>query len=688
MEFTATGAMNGTAALSSDWQGVKAAVLAGLDVAAEFERLGVEFTRPGPNVKGIRECRAFGRRDDSPSAFVNVRSGVYHDSGGDLETLNLFDFALKYGNFGRWSDVLKFFAARAGVPFGTPPAGKGGRVREAVYLYHNADGSVAYAVFRYRLPNGKKTFSQHPPDGRGGWKYGEGCMDGVHPVPYRLPDLLATDPVEEPVWVVEGEKDADRLVSLGLTTTTNHQGSGATDRTWPHFVEHFRGREVFVLPDNDPAGRKHARKVAGYLHGVARSVKVVELPGLPPKGDVSDWLDLGHDLNELGHLAHHAPEWGPGAGTEEAGEKKGQKDGAGPEPETEPEVETIGASGRKYAFSLVVRGSTVRPLRIEWIWPLFIPCGFLTLFAGRTKVGKSFVTLDVVARLSRGGEIPLGSGLCFEPASSLIISEDPQEYVLIPRLLDAGADLDRVSFMTWEAMASFTLADTEMLDDTYQEAGSPRLIVIDPPTNFLGGKDEHKNAEVRGVLMGVSIWAMKHRAAVILITHCNKGTKKDMAAIDRIIGSIAWASTARIAHIFGPHPDRDGETVFLPLGSNIGKKVKGMSYQIVEENETVRVRWIGPVDLDADDMMAGKAKKPRGMAAVEWLVERFREQREWASDELKRAAEEAGISKNALWSPEARALPIRRRQIINAAGDRHWCWVAEDGWPPPAEANG
>lgn len=346
-------------------------------------------------------------------------------------------------------------------------------------------------------------------------------------------------------------------------------------------------------------------------------------------------------------------------------------------------VTTTGHSGRTYAHSLIVRGSDVQPKVVKWLWQDRIPFGFLTLMAGRTSVGKSFATLDLAARLTSGGEIPLGSGECFEPDRCLIISEDSHDYMLAPRLIEAGAEMERISFMSWQAMASFTLADSQMLDDTYHEAGCPKLVVIDPPTNFLGNKDEHKNAEVRSVLMGVSIWSMHHDVAVVMITHTNKGVKKDMAALDRVIGSVAWASTSRIAHIFAPHPDERGQSVFLPLKSNIGPMPEGLTYAIEKTETLARVRWIGKVDFDADDAMSGEKKKPRGVCAVEWLTDQFRRQREWRSDELKKAAGEAGLSKNALWSPEAMALPIRKRQHMDATGERFWTWEAEEGWPIP-----
>ncbi len=120
-------------------------------------------------------------------------------------------------------------------------------------------------------------------------------------VPYRLPELLAAP--EQMVFVVEGEKDADRLTGLGLVATTAPGGAGK----WPEcLTPFFRGRDVVILPDNDPPGEAHARKVAEAIGPVASSVKIVALQGLPPKGDVSDFLDQGGTAGALERLAHAA----------------------------------------------------------------------------------------------------------------------------------------------------------------------------------------------------------------------------------------------------------------------------------------------------------------------------------------------------------------------------------------------
>jgi len=95
---------------------------------------------------------------------------------------------------------------------------------------------------------------------------------------------------------VEGEKDADNLGALGLTATTSPMGAGK----WkPHYNRYLQGKKVAIIPDNDAAGRKHARAIAAGLVVVAEAVKIVDLPNLKPKGDISDWLANGGSKESL-----------------------------------------------------------------------------------------------------------------------------------------------------------------------------------------------------------------------------------------------------------------------------------------------------------------------------------------------------------------------------------------------------
>jgi hypothetical protein len=115
--------------------------------------------------------------------------------------------------------------------------------------------------------------------------------------------VLAADEV----LIVEGEKDCDRLRSIGFTATTSPEGAGKWQES---FAEVLAGKRVVMIPDNDPVGRAHAEAIADSLHGKAASVGVLDLKVPKNGGDVSDWLDAGHTPDELRDLIAKAPEWG------------------------------------------------------------------------------------------------------------------------------------------------------------------------------------------------------------------------------------------------------------------------------------------------------------------------------------------------------------------------------------------
>ncbi|HSZ57571.1 MAG TPA: hypothetical protein VK797_18045, partial [Tepidisphaeraceae bacterium] len=168
----------------------------------------------------------------------------------------------------------------------------------AHYDYRDEQGTLRYQVLRYD----PKDFSVRTVAGKSLWE------GGRYPrIPYRLPELLASDPTQT-VYVVEGEKDVDRLWSLGLPATCNAFGGGKHKWTRGH-ARYLRGRPVVILPDNDATGREHGLAVARSLRRIAKSIKLIKLPGLSRKGDVSDWLDAGHTLQELLALVKAAPLW-------------------------------------------------------------------------------------------------------------------------------------------------------------------------------------------------------------------------------------------------------------------------------------------------------------------------------------------------------------------------------------------
>jgi putative DNA primase/helicase len=191
----------------------------------------------------------------------------------------------------------------------------------ATYDYRDRDGTVRYRVVR-RKP---KRFLQCQPDGRGDWTWN---MDGVKPLPYRLPEMLAEP--NKPIFIVEGEKDADRLAKQGLLATTNSGGAGK----WRDELNAwFMDRDVVILADNDEAGREHAFDVARRLPDIARKIRIVKMPGLPHKGDVSDWLTAGKTVRDLRRLANAAPAWEPAAAELPAREEAASDDAEARPPE-------------------------------------------------------------------------------------------------------------------------------------------------------------------------------------------------------------------------------------------------------------------------------------------------------------------------------------------------------------------
>lgn len=223
------------------------------------------------------------------SLAVNLTDGTYYDHenqvGGGV--LQLVERETGQSNGG----AVAWIRENLGVNIGSQAEHQPRRLI-ASYDYTAADGALLFQVCRYH----PRDFRQRRPDGRGGWIWN---LKEVEPVPYRLPGLAEA----ELVFVAEGEKDCDNLAAIGLVATTNPGGAGK----WrPGYARHLAGKRVIVLPDNDKVGREHAQAIASSLTGIAASVTILELPDLPAKGDVSDWLAAGGTAEKLMTLAAEA----------------------------------------------------------------------------------------------------------------------------------------------------------------------------------------------------------------------------------------------------------------------------------------------------------------------------------------------------------------------------------------------
>lgn len=176
------------------------------------------------------------------------------------------------------------------------------------YDYEDAEGHVIIRVDRvheYDKDNnriGKAFYPNHNKNGQ--WVSGLG---DVQAVPYRLPELIAGIKRNDPVFIVEGEKDVNNLRIIEYPVTTFLSGL-----TWKNYYKsYFENCVVYLLPDNDDPGRKKMQKIAEELYGTALFIKIITLPGLEHKGDITDWLENGGDYPTLDKIISETEYFSP-----------------------------------------------------------------------------------------------------------------------------------------------------------------------------------------------------------------------------------------------------------------------------------------------------------------------------------------------------------------------------------------
>ncbi len=539
------------------------------------------------------------------------------------------------------------------------------RKADSSWTYLDAAGDPVGIVQRWDLPGGKKTFrpvSRHPD----GWRIGG--MPDPRPL-YHLPELAGASHV----FVTEGEKAADAARSIGLTATTSAGGANSAEKTdWGPLA----GKEVVILPDNDKPGKKYTEAVTAILLSLdpPAVVKVVNLPDLPDHGDIFDWVEMRGDAVEPEELRKIV---------------EGMADVA--------EFSTLPKSRKSspkngHSEAVFTRLSDVVEEELAWLWPGRIPLGKLTLLAGDPGLGKSFVTIDMAARVSTGTPWPDCPGDSQPPGTVILFnSEDGIADTVVPRLKQAGGELSRVIAMEgvqWtddegqEHQRGFSLdRDLPNLIDVLKSNPDTRLVVIDPISAYCGSTDSHKNADVRGLLAPLAQMAIQYRVAVVMVTHLSKGSGGK--AVYRAMGSLAFAAASRaVWNVVKDHED-DQRRLILLAKMNVCQESTGLAYRLTDG----RVCWEeAPVQMTADEHLAME-ETPRqrsagsGEALSEakvWLAETLATQSMLASH-VHDLADDAGIS-TATLKRAKKGAGVRSERI--GFGRDSTCW-----WTirPPAQ---
>lgn len=322
---------------------------------------------------------------------------------------------------------------------------------------------------------------------------------------------------------------------------------------------------------------------------------------------------------------------------------------------------------------------------IAWLWPERFALGKLSIISGDPGLGKGFLTLDMVARVTNGATWPDDERFAAPRGSAVIITcEDGMGDTVKPRLVATGADCRRVFHLDGiedrDGERSFDLSrDLPVLAQVVAEASDCRLVVIDPISAFLGAVDSHKNADVRRVLAPLGELAAEHRVAVIGVNHLRKGAGP---AAYRTMGSLAFTAAARAVFAVAKDSSDPDRRLFLPIKNNIGNDRDGLAYRITDcgIGGKPAVEWErGPVATTADDALSqerparGRPSEDRDDAA-DWLRGALSQGPRLANDVIEEAREAEGIAKRTLDRARKELHVVAYREKVPGP----WSWKLPD----------
>jgi|DEB0MinimDraft_10_1074344.scaffolds.fasta_scaffold05308_6 hypothetical protein len=368
-----------------------------------------------------------------------------------------------------------------------PPPRKSKTV--AKYVYTNPDGSPRFVVIRKE----DKRFSQARINPHGKREY---SMKDVKRIPYRLPQLIEAIKARKTLLLVEGEKDVETAEKLGFIATTFPQGAGKCEVA-DECIEWLKDAEVVLIPDNDESGQSHMQMIGEKLLPVARSIRLLQLPDLGEKEDLSDWFQKGGTNEDLEKLVDESPLFTPSGS-----------------PESSPEQ----------FFTLIGQIPLTEP---EWLIEGVLECGALGMIFGQSESGKSYFALDFGARIAtgkawQGKEVSQGTVLYMaaEGRPGLKRRQRAWEQVneiefgdTVPLYLSAdAADLSNEEVVEKLRRDIRSIPEPEQL----------RLVIIDTLHRHNSG-DENSTHDMGNFLSHLGRIQKEFKVAVLLIHHSGVG---------------------------------------------------------------------------------------------------------------------------------------------------------------------
>ncbi len=495
-----------------------------------------------------------------------------------------------------------------------------------VYDYREAAGTLRYQVVRFDWDDPEhekghdKTFLQRRPDSknRDGWSY---SVKGIEPLPYRLPELLADIEAGEEIFIVEGEKKVDLLRDhLGVPATCNSGGSGK----WPELlVDHFRGASVTIIGDNDEAGQKHVRLVGGKLAPIAKRVRALDIPGLPPKGSVDDWIPAGGTAERLYELAASLGR-------------------------------PIDAQPFESRFGAVLWRDIDAPGPVhEYLIKGLLSASEMSMVAGESQSGKTFLVLDAAMSIARGvpffGRRVRQGAVIYQAGEGaravrrkrlkayrthFNCADENVPFALLEKPIDLYASDDQTEAFIEEVRAL-----------SRQMGAPPALIVIDTFSKATPGINENDSADVGRVLERGDRIRLATGAHVMFVHHMNAEGAKPRGHTSLL----ANLETVVITRKLADHHDKDNRIV---REFELAKQKDGEAGS--------KTKFVLPViqigtDEDGDPVTSCIVAPPSGEAGAEIRKEEGI-QLGGANAKVLRSLYEV-IEKNGVFAPPSLGLP-------------------------------
>lgn len=285
----------------------------------------------------------------------------------------------------------------------------------------------------------------------------------------------------------------------------------------------------------------------------------------------------------------------------------------------------------------IIRMSDVELTPVEWLWKPYLPFGKLSVLQGNPGEGKTYFAMHLAAACTNGKLLPNMERM--EPFNVIYqTAEDGPGDTVKPRLIEAGADLDRVLVID-DSDVQLTLSD-ERIEKAIIE-NNARLVIIDPIQAYLGADvDMNRANEVRPIFMRLGQVAQRTGCAILLIGHLNKAA--GMQSLQRGLGSIDIAAAVRSVMFIGKLKHDPTMRILTHEKSSLAPPGVSLAFSLGDEGG---FRWVGEYDITADEMLSGiePQRETKTQQAKDLICTLLSGGKQVLSEDIDKAALERGI---------------------------------------------